>query len=221
MKDKLFFTNVVDFDVIVDFGCADGTFLQELSKIKPNVKLIGYDLDDTMLSKAQSKLGKKALFTNNWYDAVKYTSSFKNPLLNLSSVIHEVYSYSRPNVISQFWSSQVFGGDFKYIYTVKHDEECNPNKYDMYNKEILMDRESDIGPICDFYLNKNENINNNINDTKINDIESSIHASLLNDKKETNICFEKKYSLYNFCAILLFLVTISLLVGMVYLYIYK
>jgi hypothetical protein len=84
-----------------------------------------------------------------------------------------------------------------------------------------MDRESDIGPICDFYLNKNENINNNINDTKINDIESSIHASLLNDKKETNICFEKKYSLYNFCAILLFLVTISLLVGMVYLYIYK
>ena len=115
MKDKLFFTDIVDFDVIVDFGCADGTFLEELSKIKPNVKLIGYDLDDEMLSKAQSRLGKKALVTNNWYDAVKYTSSFRNPLLNLSSVIHEVYSYSRPNVISQFWNSQVFGGDFKYI----------------------------------------------------------------------------------------------------------
>ena len=115
MKDKLFFTDIIDFDVIVDFGCADGTFLEELSKIKPNVKLIGYDLDDEMLSKAQSRLGKKALVTNNWYDAVKYTSSFRNPLLNLSSVIHEVYSYSRPNVISQFWNSQVFGGDFKYI----------------------------------------------------------------------------------------------------------
>ena len=115
MKDKLFFTDIVDFDVIVDFGCADGTFLEELSKIKPNVKLIGYDLDDEMLSKAQSRLGKKVLVTNNWYDAVKYTSSFRNPLLNLSSVIHEVYSYSRPNVISQFWNSQVFGGDFKYI----------------------------------------------------------------------------------------------------------
>ena len=115
MKDKLFFTDIIDFDVIVDFGCADGTFLEELSKIKPNVKLIGYDLDDEMLSKAKSRLGKKALFTNNWYDAVKYTSSFRNPLLNLSSVIHEVYSYSSPNVISQFWNSQVFGGDFKYI----------------------------------------------------------------------------------------------------------
>jgi len=115
MKDKLFFTEMVNFDVIVDFGCADGTFLEQLSKIKPGVKLIGYDLDDTMLSKAQSKLGKKAIFTNNWYDAVKYTSGSKSPLLNLSSVIHEVYSYSRPNVISQFWNEQVFGGDFKYI----------------------------------------------------------------------------------------------------------
>lgn len=115
MKDKLFFTEMINFDVIVDFGCADGTFLEQLSKIKPGVKLIGYDLDDTMLSKAQSRLGKRAIFTNNWYDAVKYTSTFKSPLLNLSSVIHEVYSYSRPNVISQFWNEQVFGGDFKYI----------------------------------------------------------------------------------------------------------
>lgn len=115
MRDKLFFTEIVNFDVIVDFGCADGTFLEELSKIKPNVKLIGYDLDDKMLSKAKSRLGKKAIFTNNWYDAVKYTTGYKNPLLNLSSVIHEVYSYSRPSVISQFWNNQVFGGDFKYI----------------------------------------------------------------------------------------------------------
>jgi hypothetical protein len=82
-----------------------------------------------------------------------------------------------------------------------------------------MDREKDIGPICDFYLNKNEKITNNINDTKINDIENSIHASLLNHKTETNTCFDKKYSLYNFCAIILFLASISVLICMVYLYI--
>lgn len=34
MKDKLFFVDTVDFDVIVDFGCADGTFLYEISKNK-------------------------------------------------------------------------------------------------------------------------------------------------------------------------------------------
>jgi hypothetical protein len=115
MRDKLFFTGMINFDVIVDFGCADGTFLEELSRTNPGVKLIGYDLDDTMLSKAKSRLGKKALFTNNWNEAIKYTTGFTNPLLNLSSVIHEVYSYSRPNVISKFWNEQVFGDDFRYI----------------------------------------------------------------------------------------------------------
>ena len=28
MKDKLFFTDTINFDVIVYFGCADGTFLE-------------------------------------------------------------------------------------------------------------------------------------------------------------------------------------------------
>lgn len=115
MRDKLFFSDTINFDIIVDFGCADGTFIEELSKINPGVKLIGYDLDDIMLHKAKQKLGKKAFFTNNWNEAVRLTTGFKNPLLNLSSVIHEVYSYSRPNVISKFWNEQVFGGDFKYI----------------------------------------------------------------------------------------------------------
>ena len=115
MRDKLFFVDSINFDVIVDFGCADGTFLQELSKIKPNTKLIGYDLDDNMLNKAQSKLGRNAFFTDDWNEAVRHISSARNPLLNLSSVIHEVYSYSRPKEVSKFWNSQVFGDDFKYI----------------------------------------------------------------------------------------------------------
>lgn len=115
MKDKLFFTDIIDFDVVVDFGCADGTFLEQISRIKPGVKLIGYDLDETMLSKAESRLGRKALFTNKWEDVIRYTSGSRSPLINLSSVIHEVYSYSHPNKIPKFWNQQVFGGDFKYI----------------------------------------------------------------------------------------------------------
>lgn len=52
LQDKLFFVNEVKFDVIVDFGCADGSFLYSLSKLKKNIKLIGYDLDDDMLEKS-------------------------------------------------------------------------------------------------------------------------------------------------------------------------
>ena len=115
MSDKLFFVDEVRFDVIVDFGCADGTFLQSVSKMRPNVKIIGYDLDSTMLQIARKKLGEKAILTDNWSEVQSAISSYKNPLLNLSSVIHEVYSYSNGRTVSHFWNSQVFGGNFKFI----------------------------------------------------------------------------------------------------------
>lgn len=115
MSDKLFFTDSINYDVIVDFGCADGTFLQSLSRKNPNVKIVGYDLDSTMLGIARKKLGKNAILTDNWDEATSAVTGYKNPLLNLSSVIHEVYSYSNSNTIKYFWDKQVFGGDFKYI----------------------------------------------------------------------------------------------------------
>ena len=115
MEDKLFFVNKLDFDVIVDFGCANGTFLSLVQNMKPNVKLIGYDLDETMLSKAGSILGEDALLTSSWQQVVLELSKYGNPLLNLSSVIHEVYSYSHSSVIKRFWEQQVFGGNFKWI----------------------------------------------------------------------------------------------------------
>jgi tRNA G46 methylase TrmB len=62
-NDKLFFTNNINFDIIVDFGCADGSFLSRVSKINPNVKIVGYDLDQNMISKAKSILGKNAIVT--------------------------------------------------------------------------------------------------------------------------------------------------------------
>ena len=115
MQDKLFFADMVNFDVIVDFGCADGTFLEHILKINPSVRVIGYDLDETMLSQARSRLGRRALLTSNWEEVENELIRYKSPLLNLSSVIHEVYSYSHPKVVSEFWSNQVFGGDFMYI----------------------------------------------------------------------------------------------------------
>ena len=115
MDDKLFFINNLDFDVIVDFGCANGVFLSKLQRIKPNVKIIGYDLDDSMLKKASIILGDDALLTSSWEEVIKELSTYKSPLLNLSSVIHEVYSYSHSSVIKRFWEKQVFGGNFKWI----------------------------------------------------------------------------------------------------------
>ena len=113
--DKLFFLDKIDTDIIVDFGCADGAILEKISRINPKIKLVGYDLDDKMLSIAKSKLGKKAVLTSDWKKVENIISKYEKPTLVLSSVIHEVYSYSHSFVIKRFWESQVFGDKFKWI----------------------------------------------------------------------------------------------------------
>jgi 23S rRNA U2552 (ribose-2'-O)-methylase RlmE/FtsJ len=164
MQDKMFFINNMDFDVIVDFGCANGTFLSKLESIKPNVKIIGYDLDDSMLNKAKSILNEDAILTNNWNIVIEEVKKYKKPLLNLSSVIHEVYSYSHSSVIKKFWEKQVFGGNFKYI-TIRdmipsvqiHKNEVNKFVDDVKKVKELADPfylesfEKEWGPISENY----------------------------------------------------------------------
>lgn len=113
LDDKLYFLDKVDFDVIVDFGCADGILLEKVSKLKPNVKLIGYDLDSQELEICARRV-PNAFLTSKWSDIIKEISSYEKPLLNLSSVIHEVYSYTHPKLINNFWEN-VFNSNFKYI----------------------------------------------------------------------------------------------------------
>lgn len=115
MSDKLFFLDEIKFDAIVDFGCADGTFLKSLISLRPNIKVIGYDLDHTMLNIAKKKLPGNVLLTNDWNVILDEISNYKNPTLNLSSVIHEVYSYSGSFGVNKFWNKQVFNDKFKYI----------------------------------------------------------------------------------------------------------
>ena len=114
-SDKTFFLNKIKTDVIVDFGCADGRILHEIEQLRPNKKLIGYDLSQEMLDKAKHMVSKDVLLTTEWNKAISEISNCKNPTLLLSSVIHEVYSYSNGKLVQDFWNNKVFGGDFKYI----------------------------------------------------------------------------------------------------------
>lgn len=115
LDDKLFFLDKVDFDVIVDFGCANGVLLEKIAKYRPNVKIIGYDLDYAMLQICtKANIPSDALLTDDWNKVIEEVSKYKRPLLNLSSVIHEVYSYNTGS-INEFWEKNVFGSNFKYI----------------------------------------------------------------------------------------------------------
>jgi len=116
-KDKLFFLDKINLDVLVDFGSADGQMLSHLSKIKPNMKLIGYDIDENMIKQSQSKY-PNITFTDNWNEVItslgKRNANTKKGIL-LSSVIHEVYSYAGGKNIKKFWNEQVFNNNFDYV----------------------------------------------------------------------------------------------------------
>ena len=115
LNDKLFFVDKVDgIDRIVDFGCADGAFLREMYKINSDINYVGYDNNVNMLIAAQSKTDFDK------YKTIIYTAQLgslddnKYSLLNLSSVIHEVYSYSQPDEINTFWNNVLYQ-NYKYI----------------------------------------------------------------------------------------------------------
>lgn len=112
--DKLFFINKIKPDALVDFGCADGFMLSKLSEMDHDINLIGYDDSDEMIKLAKSKLGSNATLSTDWSVIKNEVNKYSRPAILLSSVIHEVYSYSDNSSIEEFWN-RTFGGDFKYI----------------------------------------------------------------------------------------------------------
>lgn len=113
MIDKLFFLDMaVDMDSVLDFGCADGTLLKWVHEFYPAIKLVGYDNSKEMCIEAQKNC-KDASFYSDFSEAFSKITP-KGSLINLSSVIHEVYSYSSAKEIDTFWDN-VFHSGFEYI----------------------------------------------------------------------------------------------------------
>ena len=113
IDDKMFWVDKVKPDVIVDFGTADGAMLDKLKHM--DVKLIGYDIDKDMLSQAKNRVGDSAMLTDDWNLVMSEVAKYERPMIFLSSVIHEVYSYTHGKNIKYFWEKQLFGGDFKWV----------------------------------------------------------------------------------------------------------
>lgn len=113
LKDKLFFFNKIDINTLVDFGSADGTLLKEIHKAKPQINLIGYDIDDNMINISKRRY-PEIQFYSNWNNVINNIKNDNTALL-LSSVIHEVYSYGTSKEIKDFWNNQVFDNKFKYV----------------------------------------------------------------------------------------------------------
>ena len=114
LNDKLFFIDKVD-DIgrVIDFGCADGSLLREMYKTNPNLNYVGYDNNTTMITHARISTDCEKFKNIRFTDEYAFSNT-NNTLLNLSSVIHEVYSYSQPDEINTFWNNVLYH-NYKYI----------------------------------------------------------------------------------------------------------
>jgi SAM-dependent methyltransferase len=116
MIDKLFFLKqVYDYNFVVDFGCADGTLLAELTRYDKDATYVGYDISDQMLSVARKKCPDNVILTSSWDKVLELKAQTKgNSLMIMNSVLHEVFSYSSESELEHFWE-QAFQSDFDYI----------------------------------------------------------------------------------------------------------
>lgn len=99
MYDKMFFVDKIDPTMIVDFGCADGTLMEEIQPYFPDIPIIGVDNDAEMRETTKAK--GFLTFNNLELEGVHIP---KGSAIVLSSVLHEVYSYCTPEEIVSFWN---------------------------------------------------------------------------------------------------------------------
>jgi ribosomal protein L11 methylase PrmA len=94
MDDKLWFVKHLNrVDTVVDYGCADGTLLKHIHKIFPEMRLVGVDISNEMLDLAKVNVPDAVFMTVEEF--FNSQDDFKNSILILSSVIHEIYSYDK------------------------------------------------------------------------------------------------------------------------------
>ncbi len=112
LLDKMFFMDKLFDPVenIIDFGCANGVLIRTLNYLFPEYKYIGYDISEEMIEMAKETV-PDCSFYSRWEDI---DAPFGSSLLNISSTLHEVYSYGTEESVNEFWD-RVFNSGFKYI----------------------------------------------------------------------------------------------------------
>lgn len=136
MAEKLFFLNQIPaetVDTIVDFGCADGCLFQTMRQLGIDWQQIGID-NEVAFKELFLLRNPNATWIRSQYPALHNVADPKHCILNLSSVIHEVYSYMDPKQVELFWKA-VFESGFQYIVIrdmiTTDDENVAANIFDL------------------------------------------------------------------------------------------
>jgi len=116
MMDKMFFMDKIGGGVkkILDYGCGDGSLIENMNLMFPEHQYTGYDNDRKMLTIAQA--ATQHLPNVSITDGMR--TPFDHDVVVLNSVIHEIYSYSLSE-IDLFWDKLCL--DMKPEYIVVRD----------------------------------------------------------------------------------------------------
>jgi hypothetical protein len=102
LDEKLFFLPSIKSRSFVDYGCANGIIGAELLSRRPGITYRGFDLSRKMVKQGRRQHPTLQFF-NHWDELITDLDPSEHPTLILSSIIHEVYSYSTPREIYKFW----------------------------------------------------------------------------------------------------------------------
>lgn len=113
IEDKIsFYENLLDNEnmyFFIDFGCGDGSLIKYLAQKYPLIRFIGYDnsLEMIKLAKENTKHNYNVFLYSDFETLIQKLSNVKgsHSILNFSSVMHEVLSYSTVEELRIFWEN--------------------------------------------------------------------------------------------------------------------
>lgn len=119
MIDKIFWFDKIpkqDYSVVVDYGCANGSFLKALREYNDECFVCGVNIDPKIVQLAEKLNIKNSIFIsedyNNTNSFIEWIKTEYNSVLNLSSVLYEIYNHKSEEEINKFWD---FVNGYKYI----------------------------------------------------------------------------------------------------------
>ena len=98
MWDKAFFMDKIPgAEVLVDYGCADGSLIRFLQGLFPAMRFVGFDIDPSMVAAARKQGIANAWFCSELPEVLDCLRSLgadaARTAVNYSSVLHEVFHY--------------------------------------------------------------------------------------------------------------------------------
>ena len=98
MWDKAFFMDKVPgTELIVDYGCADGSLIRFLHSLFPTMCFIGFDIDPAMIRQANRQRSENTWFFSDPDEMLRMIAALgierRRIAVNFSSVLHEIFHY--------------------------------------------------------------------------------------------------------------------------------